>query len=97
MQVCVAFEAEIIIPHFCNGGFLGLQPESNEGFIEDQAFSRSYDLARPPPSSADSKLDRRHTTICRRETGEGEGGAKSYDGEKAWSSINHSLLSCLHH
>jgi hypothetical protein len=24
---------------------------------------------------------------------EGKGGAKSYDGEKAWSSINHSILS----
>ncbi len=27
--------------------------------------------------------------------GRGWGGAKSYDGEKAWSSINHSILSVL--
>ncbi len=26
-------------------------------------------------------------------SGEGKGGARSYDGEKAWSSINHSILS----
>jgi hypothetical protein len=45
----VALEVEIIIPHFCNGGFLGLQPESIEGFIDDQAFSTLYDLARRPP------------------------------------------------
>jgi hypothetical protein len=47
----------------------------------------------PPPSPV-SKLDRRHTgRLLKRDnflTGEGEGvgeGAKSYDGEKAWSSI----------
>ncbi len=35
---------------------------SIEGFIEDRAFSRSYDLAPrpPPPSSPVSKIDRRH-------------------------------------
>jgi hypothetical protein len=31
-----------------------------------------------------------------RERWEGVGRAKSYDGEKAWSSINHSILSDLH-
>jgi hypothetical protein len=35
--------------------------------------------------------------VCRRSTkwigGGGEGGAKSYDREKAWPSINHSILS----
>jgi hypothetical protein len=34
---------------------------------------------------------------CFGEWGRGEGGAKSYDSEEAWSSINHSILSgCLH-
>ncbi len=47
-----------------------------------------------PPSSPVSKLDRRHTGRLRKrdnfltgEWGTG-GGAKSYEGEKAWSSIN---------
>jgi hypothetical protein len=48
------------------------------------------------------KLDRRHTGRLRKRdnflTGEGwgewgEGGAKSCDSEKAWSFINHSILS----
>jgi hypothetical protein len=47
-----------------------------------------------------SKLDQKHTGRLRKRDnllkGEGGGdrrGAKSYDGEKAWSSINHSVLS----
>jgi hypothetical protein len=59
-------------------------------------------LAHPllhPPSLV-SKLDRRHTGELRKRdnlpTREGEGrGAKSYDGERVWSSINHSVLSAL--
>jgi hypothetical protein len=49
----------------------------------------------PYPHSSVSKLDRRHLGDSLL-TGEGKGkggGAKSYDGEKAWSSINHSILS----
>jgi hypothetical protein len=57
----------------------------------------SYDLAHlpPPPPSSVSKLDRRNTGRLRKEKlvneeGRGGGGrAKSYDDEKAWSSINH--------
>jgi hypothetical protein len=56
---------------------------------------------RPPhPRSPARKLDQTHTGRLRKRgnflTGEGEGGgggAQSYDREKAWSSINHSLLS----
>ncbi len=55
-------------------------------------------LALPPLPT--KKLARRHTGGLRKRyyllTGEGEGGgrrAESYDRKKAWSSINHSLLS----
>ncbi len=56
----------------------------------------------PPPHPLKfSKLDRRHKGRLRKrddlltgERGEGcGGGAKSYHGEKAWSSINHLILS----
>jgi hypothetical protein len=46
-----------------------------------------------------SNLDRRHTGgLKKREQADGSrrggvGGAKYYDGEKAWSSVNHSILS----
>jgi hypothetical protein len=59
-------------------------PESVKSFIEDHAFSRSYDLAlRPstPPPSPVSKLDWRHTGRLRKRDntllpGEGEGAGK---------------------
>ncbi len=76
-------------------------PESIEWFIEVQAFLRSYDSAtRPlsPPPTPVSKLSQflglsvpRRSSFWR-ERG-GGGGAKLYDGEKAWSSINHPILS----
>jgi hypothetical protein len=54
--------------------------------------------AHPPPPV--KKLDMRHTGRLRKKVnlmtgdgGGGERGAKSYDGEKAWSSINHSIFS----
>jgi hypothetical protein len=47
----------------------------------------------PQPRSTVSKLVRRHREGGN--WGEGEGGAKSYDGKKTWSSINHSILSFL--
>jgi hypothetical protein len=63
-------------------------------FIEDQAFSPSYDLAppllRPPPQLVSLRAPVELTDG--RGVGVG-GGAKSYVSEKAWSSINHSILS----
>jgi hypothetical protein len=65
------------------------------------AFS-PYDLVTPQPTSPSPvrKLDWRHTGRLRKgdnllteEGGWDGGGAKSYDGEKAWSHINHSILS----
>jgi hypothetical protein len=86
----------------------GDRAESIERFIEDQAFSPSYDLDTPPPSPP--PLPQRVVSLSQSScvspvelhmTEEGEGGAgggaKSYDhtthAEKAWSSINHSKLS----
>ncbi len=68
--------------------------------IHIQAFSRSYDLAPRQPSRV-IKHDRRYTGRQRKrdsllmgEEGWGGGrGAESYDQKKAWSSINHSILS----
>ncbi len=49
-----------------------------------------------PNPSAVGKLDRRHTGSLRKRTTRWLWrGAKSYDGEKAWSSIYHSILSRL--
>ncbi len=67
--------------------------------IEDQASSLSYDLAPPPfpppllsvSSTGDTEEDWEKRHYLSTEGGGGE--AKSYDGEKAWSSINHSILS----
>ncbi len=75
--------------------------ESNPGpwFIEAQAFSPSYDLAPPPLPSASCLIFSVFLSVARGAYwddwgGEGSGrGAKWYDDEKAWSSINHSILS----
>jgi hypothetical protein len=76
-------------------------------YVEDQAFSPSYNWAPPhplsPPPPSGSKLDRRHIGRLRekeklladRKRGRGGGGAKLYDSEKALSSINHLILSGL--
>ncbi len=63
-------------------------------------------LPRPLPpslpsvnSTCDTQEDWERETTCWRERGKEWGlswGAKSYDGEKAWSSINHSILSAIH-
>ncbi len=64
--------------------------ESIEWFIDDQAFSLSYDLApRTPPAWL-----RKRDNLLTREVEEGGGwGAQSYSGEKVWSSINDSIIS----
>jgi hypothetical protein len=69
--------------------------ESIEGFIENQAFSVVWfgsSHFTPPPHV------RRHTAEKKNNLlpwgGErGEWGAKAYNGEKAWSSMNHKILS----
>jgi hypothetical protein len=67
-----------------------LQAERIELFMENQAFSPTYDMVLPLPSV--SKLEWRHTGRLRKRdnslTGEVRGGAKLYDGEKAWGPIN---------
>jgi hypothetical protein len=76
------------------------QLECSKWSIEIQAFSRSYDLAPRQPSRV-IKHDRRYTGRQRKRDNlqmgkEGWGGgrgAESYDQKKAWSSINHSILS----
>ncbi len=78
-------------------------PESVEYFVEDLAFSPSYQLAPSPPpppyqpvvSFSQSSCVSQAELTKRKGRGEGWGGAKSYDGGKAWSSINHSILSAL--
>jgi hypothetical protein len=66
-----------------------------------KAFSPLYDFAPTPPPPLGSRLDPRHTGRPRKrdnlltgDVGVGDRvGAKSLDGEKAWPSINHSVLS----
>ncbi len=72
--------------------------------IESQALSRSFYLAPRPSPSLFNKLDQRHIGRLRKRdkllTGEGEGGgrgAKSHDCKRAWSSLNHSILSIVLH
>ncbi len=66
--------------------------ESIKWFREDQAFSPSCDLAPPPPHpltlSAASCLSFSvfMCVACQAFWRGGGGGAKSYDGEKAWVS-----------
>ncbi len=67
------------------------------GFLSVVWFG-SFPTTPPPPPRTVSKLSL-FITVCRRssllkgEEGGGVGGAKSYEGEKAWFSINHSILS----
>jgi hypothetical protein len=60
-----------------------MRSDNIEWFIEDNAISPSYDSAPPPPPPSVSNLCRRHT---------GTLGDRGW-GKKAWSSINHSILS----
>ncbi len=67
--------------------------------IEDQAFSRSYDLAPPSPLPFRQKViffsKSSFVPLVVLTDGKegGGGGPNSYDGEQAWSSINHSVFS----
>ncbi len=74
------------------------------GFTKHQDFSPSYDLAPPPPPrrfpsasclSFSDFLCVASRAYWREISGEGGRGAKSYDDEKAWSSVNRSILSAL--
>jgi hypothetical protein len=80
--------------------YFGIDPESIEWFIKDQAFSPSYDLA-PPTTPLPLSLEKagslsQFSCMSSVELTDGRGrrvaGAKTYEGEKAWSSINHSIL-----
>ncbi len=72
-----------------------------EWFIEDQAFLPLYDLAPPPlPHPLSHQLPLflnlpvcRWSSLWMGERGGGGRGAKSYDGEKEWSSNKHSIRS----
>ncbi len=78
-----------------------LIPESIEWFIENQTVLRSYDSApRPHPSPLPPASYLSFLSLCVggraywRDKGRvGGRGAKSYDREEAWPSINHSILS----
>ncbi len=84
--------------------FFRLIPESIEWFTEDQDFTALRMirlLAHPPSSSLLPSASCLSLSVFLgvagrafwREKGEGGGGAKLYDLEKAWPSINHSILS----
>ncbi len=74
------------------------KPEGIQWFTEEQAYSSAYDLAALPhplpplpwvSSTGDTQEDWERETTWWRERGGGDGeGAKPYDGEKAWSSID---------
>jgi hypothetical protein len=73
-------------------------------FVEQFYWFADFFRNRDIPAIIKLELDRRHTRRLRKRynllTGKGGdggiwAGAKSYNGEKAWSSINHSILSGL--
>jgi hypothetical protein len=77
----------------------GLKAESIANFREHQAFLRSYDLAPPHPLSPSrpqgvSLSQSSCVSLVELSDWIMGGGGLPYDGEKAWSSINHSILSC---
>ncbi len=69
-------------------GRIDIDPESIEWFIEDKDFSPSYDLASPHYPPPVSKFLSFLVFLCVAVRGVG-GGAKTYNGEEAWFSINH--------
>ncbi len=71
---------------------------SIDRFIEDQAFSRAYDLApSPPPLSCQGKLDRWHIGRQRKREGRGEEGGekKNHTNAKKSGPLYHSVLSAV--
>ena len=68
-------------------------PVSVECFVEDQTFSLSYYLAPPPAPPTHHTLPLASSLSFSVFCVVAGRGAKSYDGDKAWSSINHSILS----
>jgi hypothetical protein len=77
-------------------------------FIEGQAFSRLHVFAPRPPrplpplpsvgstGGATHRNYEKGRQLADWTEGWHDGGAKSYDGEKAWSSINHSIFFALY-
>ncbi len=68
--------------------------ESIERYIEDEAFSLSYDLAPPPTFSCKQVVSlSQHSRVSSVELSDWRGGEgveeKPNNGEKAWPSINH--------
>jgi hypothetical protein len=80
---------------------------AHQRVFNDLYRSRLVAVVRPGSSPTPSpviKLDRQHTgrmrkrdNLLKKEGVRGGEGAKSYDSEKAWSSINHSILSAVHY
>jgi hypothetical protein len=62
-------------------------------FIDDQAFSSPCDLTPLPPTTPLLFYQKARLTTHVKTGERGGGGAKLYDSVKAWSSINHSVLS----
>jgi hypothetical protein len=89
------FIGEILTFNLFVTHFLHDLQESIERFTEHQAFLRSYDSAPHPPPSlvARQKVVSLSQSSCVSpvEPTNVGGGAKSYDREKAWPSINHSI------
>jgi hypothetical protein len=71
------------------------RPESTEWFMKDQAFLPLYELTPTPPLTHPSRQSSCVSPPIEKVAGlrERRGGAKSYDGKKAWFSINNSILS----
>ncbi len=78
-------------------GKIVLMEESIEWFIEARAFSPPSDLIPPPPPpychAHTGRLIKRDSLLTEDGGGGVGGGSKSYDGEKAWFSVNHSIPS----
>ncbi len=65
-------------------------------FIEDRAFSQSYDFGSFPILHATNRKTEIEKQLADGIWGEGGGGAKSYHGEKFWFSLNDLILPDLY-
>ncbi len=63
--------------------------------IYDQAFSLFYNLVPSPPPPFGQRVDSLFQSSCVSLVERREGEGMGYDSEKAWFSINHSILSGL--